>query len=199
MEGHPSSCHSRYLSNNSLCPNFAARIPDSTLWFLGYSSMTEFTDQKVRWWAGCGHLDFTSGFDANPSWEDLWKISFVHRCAGSPWMALFEIRCPPLTPFGLGYGKQEVLAWPSYQLGNLDLHLLDVWFDIGLQHWLVLQQGFGKWLGCLKPDEHMSRLCSSSRLCWAIWWPMWRQWHNTIDTVKASATLDNGNAQASTQ
>ncbi len=31
----PSSCHSRNLNNNGLCPHFAARIPDSAHWFTG--------------------------------------------------------------------------------------------------------------------------------------------------------------------
>ncbi len=65
----PSSCHSRNLNDNGSCPRFVARIPDSVCWFSGtlrrHSLLVEFADQIVRWRAGCGHLDFTSRFDAN--------------------------------------------------------------------------------------------------------------------------------------
>jgi len=67
----PSSCHSGNLNDNGSCPRFAARIPDSAVWFSGtlrrHSLLVEFADQIVRWRAGCGRLDFTSRFDANLS------------------------------------------------------------------------------------------------------------------------------------
>jgi len=70
MKATSNSCHSRYLNGNSLCPHFAARIPDSAHCFMGilqlHSLLVEFTDQIVWWRTGCSCLDFVSGFDANP-------------------------------------------------------------------------------------------------------------------------------------
>ncbi len=57
----------------------------AVLWW--HSLLVESTDQKVWCRAGCGRLDFVSGFDANLPPERSYEYRFVHRCS-APGMSL---------------------------------------------------------------------------------------------------------------
>jgi len=107
MESHPNACHSRYLNNNGSCPRFAVRIPDSTCWFMGtlqqHSLLVEFTNQIVWWRAGCSHLDFMSGFDANPPQ----KVLEVQLCLQVCWLTC---GCGSIRGHGIGWCCNEVKA-----------------------------------------------------------------------------------------
>jgi len=59
----------------------------AVLWW--HSLLVESTDQNVQCWAGCGRLDFVSGFNANLPPERTYEFRFVCRCSGSPGMAQF--------------------------------------------------------------------------------------------------------------
>ncbi len=70
-----------------------------------HSLLVESTDQNVQCRAGCGHLDFVSGFDANLPPERTYEVQVCLQVFWLTWDGIVLDWKPSSTPLSLGWSK----------------------------------------------------------------------------------------------
>jgi len=129
----------------------------------GHSLLVESPDQIVWCRARCGHLDFTSGFDANPptSKRIYGENRFLQRCSGSPWRYGLRLKASSIPLACVSASKR---IWLSLVLVWTKACSWWMWFEPRSRGWLVPRQGQGRQCVCTRPDECTRCRCSSRRL-----------------------------------